>query len=420
MTGLGLVCATGVDLDACFAALMSGESQLTDVARPWAVPPFELGAAVRDLDARRWILSRNLRRMNRLSRMAVVAAMRALQMAHGVQDETAHGAAQEAKRSELGIGVVLGTGLGALEDTIEFVSQLVDSDPALANPGLFPTTVMNVAASQISIELGLQGFNTTVNHKEVSGELALLVAVQVLQLGRADGLLCGGVDELSHPVHHGYRRMGGLAAGRPAPYGPSRNGVALGEGAAVLMLEREVQTRARGGSILAHVLGVGSAAGERSLVGWSAPDTSAPHAGRGRTASDASLEAGEFSVRQALEQAGLGPRDVDLVIAPGAGSPELDALDASVLARVFGAEGVPVTSPHGALGTWMASGALRLVLAVEVLRRGQVFPTALEGAVDPLLPLRLVTRGYEADVDVVLVCGHATGGCSAAAVLGKA
>jgi 3-oxoacyl-(acyl-carrier-protein) synthase len=310
-------------------------------------------------------------------------------------------------------GAVIGTGLGALADTVSFIEQILQGDPAQANPGLFPATVMNVAASQISMELGLTGFNTTINHKEISGELVLLLAFDVLRLGRADGLLCGGVDELTRPVFHGYRRFGALASGRPRPYRSGRAGMVLGEGAAVLLLEPLEVARERGAEVLAEVAGASAMGGERPLVGWG------PAGEQGRVVGPA-LEAGVAAVEGALAEAGLSAGDVDLVIGSGNGSRDLDRLEAEVLARVFEGRAVPLTSPHGALGSWMAAGALRLALGVEVLRSGRVFPTATRGDPDPQVVVPgLHTAGREPPPrpSVVLVCGHATGGGSSAVVL---
>lgn len=399
VTGVGVVSAAGAGVDQCFESLLSGRHLLCDLGQAWAAPPHNLGAAAGDFDAREWIPPRRLRRINGLSRMALVAGIQALR--------------QSGMESGPQTGVVIGTGLGALADTVEFIGQLLDEDPSLANPALFPATVMNVAASQISIELGLQGFNTTVSHKEISGELALMIAVQALRLGRADGILCGGVDELSRATHHGYRRLGGLASGVARPYRRGRDGVVLGEGAALLLIEQTDGARARGGTILAEVAGVGAAGGDRPLVAWG------PTIESGRKVGPA-LEAGVEAATRALEHAGLDPEEIDLVIGQGCGSRDLDRLEAQVLQRVFAGRAVPVTSPHGTLGTWMASGSLRLATAVEVLRSGRIYPTVTGGELDPDVPVAgLVTDTREASVGTVLVCGHAAGGGSCAVVLAK-
>jgi 3-oxoacyl-[acyl-carrier-protein] synthase II len=270
------------------------------------------------------------------------------------------------------------------------MQQVIREGPARANPSLFPGSVMNVAASQVSMLLGLRGYNTTLNHRQISGELAALLAADALRLGRAPALLCGGVDELTRAVHHGHRRLAALAAGAPRPYGAGRDGVVLGEGAAVLCLERAAGALARGARVLARVAGVGSAGG---------PDAPAR------------------ALRLALEQAGLEPGDVDLVLGCGGGHPLLDRQEALAISEVLGPD-VPLTSPHGTLGSWMAAGALRLVAAVQCLQQAAIFPTVMASEADPGLPTGgLVTRPREAPLRAVLVSGQATGGSSAAVLL---
>lgn len=396
ITGMGVVSPAGIDADSLYDALVAGGDCIADLEQPWASPPYNMAAAVGDFGAAGYIPPRRLRRMNRLSQMAVVAALQARNHAGlGEGSET---------------GIVLGTGLGALSETVAFMQQLLE-DPAEASPALFPSSVMNVAAAHVSMELGLHGYSTTVNHKETSGELALVVATDLIRLGHARILLVGGVDELNAPAHHGYRRFGALARGKPYPYRAQREGLALGEGACVLAVENVEQARQRGAHILAEIAGTGAAGGCRPLVGWG------PSLDSGRQRGPA-VEAGVIAIRQALADAGMKPDEVDLVIGSGCGSKDLDRLEAAVLGEVFGSRPVALTSPHGAVGTWMAGGALRVATGVSALCRGVVYPTVTSGEVDPDVPVHgLVTTPRQFEIRAVLICGLATGGGSAAIIL---
>ena len=404
ITGLGVVSPAGIGSGAFFEALTSGRSLVADLHAPWAQAPFAHGAAVRDTGARGRIAASKLRRMGRLSQMAVVAALEALEQSGPADPDT---------------GVVMGTGFGALEETVTFIGELLAEGAGAANPALFPASVMNVAAAHISMELGLPGYNTTVNHKEISSEMALLVAADALRLGHVGRLLVGGVDELSAPLHHGYRRLGALTQGQARPYGLGRDGVCLGEGAAVVALELRERALARGAAVLCEVAGIGAAGGPRPLVGWG------PASEAGRTIGP-SVAAGVAAVEAALDDAGApgGPGSrmcssaIDLVIGCGCGSPELDRLDADVIGAALQGRGVLVTSPHGALGTFPAAGAVRLASAVETLRRGCVYPTIADGEVDPeAVPGVLVKEILRREVREVMLLSHASGGGSAAIVL---
>ena len=402
ITGLGVLTAAGQGLAPTMEALREGRTCFSDLNQDWARPPYHQGATVGEFSMGKPIPPRRLRRINRLSRLALAAAYQALQQAglEGRED----------------VGVVLGTGLGALEETVTFMGQILKEGASAATPGLFPASVMNVAAAQVSMELGLLGYNTTVNHKEVSAELALGVAADAIRLGHADAVLAGGVDELSWPVHHGYRRLHALGCEAPAPYSQGRDGMTLGEGAAAFALEEEQHARRRGAVVLARLAGAGSAGGERPLVSWGP-------AMEGDRRVGPAVEAGARAMSLALQQAGVTPDAVDLVIGSGCGSPELDRLEAAALGQVFGSRPVPVTTPHGTLGSWMSGGSVRLASALGAMADQQIYPTTGHGEDDPEVALPgLVTAARAGRLETVLICGHATGGASAAVVLrpGKA
>jgi 3-oxoacyl-[acyl-carrier-protein] synthase II len=262
------------------------------------------------------------------------------------------------------------------------------------------------------MELDLRGYNTTVNHKEVSAEMAVEVAAGALRLGHVTRVLVGGVEALSEPLHHGYRRLGALSrSGSPRPYRAQRDGLCLGEGAAVVALECREHALARGATVLAELVGVGAAGGPRPLAGWGP----AWEAGR---ALGPSPEAGVVAVQAALEEASIRPAEVSLVVGCGCGSRDLDQLDAEVLRSALDGASPWVTSPHGTIGTFPAAGALRLVSAVEALRRGCVYPTCGHGELDPAaVPGLLAETRHEQRLDSVLLVSHASGGASAALVL---
>jgi 3-oxoacyl-(acyl-carrier-protein) synthase len=397
ITGLGAVTPAGVGADSLAVALFAGRSLLEPIGEPWALPPHELGARVRgEFGARERIPAARLRRIGRLSRMATVAAHDALEASAAPDRES--------------VGVVIGTGFGALDDTVAFLEQLREVGAAEATPALFPASVMNVAAAHVSMELGLRGYNTTVNHKEASAELAILCAEGALSLGHAPRLVAIGVEELGRSLHHACRRLGALASGAPRPYRAGRDGFVLGEGACAFALEPLEVARERGAPVLAVIAGVGAAGGERPLCGWG------PSLEAGREQGP-DLAAGTEAVERALEDAEVDPGEVDLVVGCGCGARELDRLDAAVISGVF-SRAVPVSSPHGALGTWAAGGALRLAAGVLAIQRGEVFPTFGGGAPDLEAPVPgLVSVARRTPVETVLVTAHATGGSSAAVVL---
>ena len=122
--------------------------------------------------------------------MAIVAAQQALGRTAPLSGPQTVSAVEHYGGDRL--GVVLGTGLGMLDLTLEFLAQMVQEGPAAASPATFPYTVMNAGAALVAMELGLRGPNVTVNHRDLSAHEALAHGCDLLHLGRADALLVGG------------------------------------------------------------------------------------------------------------------------------------------------------------------------------------------------------------------------------------
>jgi 3-oxoacyl-[acyl-carrier-protein] synthase II len=319
ITALGVVSPLGVGEAAFFAALDGGASAATVDADGIAT------ARVGEFGAKQHIAPGQLRRLPRLSQMAIVAGKQALAQGAPPYDSTR-------------IGVVLGTGLGTLDETIAFMRGYLEGGPEAASPLLFPSSVMNAAAGQLALECKLRGVNSTVNHRDASPLSALTMACDLLELGRADALLVGAVDELSAPALAGYRKLGAGA-------------LVLGEGAGMLLVEREEAARARGATIRAWVAGRGERGDDRARVGW------------GRAGGNGSwLEAA-----RAVREAAAGRR-IDAVLS-GANGTAFDAHEAAAVHDGLGAA-PPSTSLVGRVGESFSSPIFRLLAAVHTLESG--------------------------------------------------
>jgi 3-oxoacyl-[acyl-carrier-protein] synthase II len=374
ITGFGVVSAVGVGAPRFFQALAGGECA---IARDGGGL---LAARVGEFGARAQIPAASLRRMPRPAQMLLVAAKEALAGASPSADATR-------------IGVVVGTGLGTLDETISFMQGYLESGPEGASPLLFPSSVMNAAAGHLALELKLRGLNTTINHRDLSPLGALLMACDQLELGRADAVLCGAVDELNPPALAGYRALACLAEDAMRPYDQRPSGIAVGEGAAALLLEREADARARGAPILARLAGRGEAGEARARVGW----------GHG-VAWPAAVSAVERAA---------GGGEVDLVLGGGNGS-TLDTRELAALDGGLGGRAVPVTSILGATGEFMSSGLLRVGAALMALERQLIPPTV--GCQKPT-SARVALEARPAHIRRALVASCAQGGANAAVVL---
>jgi len=351
VTGRGLLCSLGDDAGAVHRGLCEGRNGFGSIegfdAAPLARPE---GGEVRGFDPKQYLGQKNMRPLDRTARLAVTAAHLAL---------TDGGWTAEA-RSTNEVGLVLGTMYGSVRTIAEFDRRAVEAGPFYASPLDFANTVINAAAGQTAIWHGLRGLNTTVATGQTSGLRAIAYAAGLIQSGRADVLLAGGVEELCLESFISMERAG-LVVSReaplPIPFGASRGGFLLGEGAALLVLEGADVAARRAAPVLAEVRGYGVSFDPR----------------QGRDEGFAS-QATERAVSSALLGAGLGPEEISGLSASANGGPH-DDLEALGLARALGsrAGALPITAIKGCLGeTLGADGGLQAVVALESLRTGEL------------------------------------------------
>jgi 3-oxoacyl-[acyl-carrier-protein] synthase II len=405
VTGIGTVSALGVGKAALLAALREGRCGIA------AIPPgrrdrsfaadsrVSLAALARDFEPRAFVDPMALRRMDRAGAMAIAAGRLALEDSGLTVDSTR-------------TGIALGTGGAGIESSGAFFRVIAEQGPAAANPMIFPNTVPNAPAGQLAIALAARGPNATFAERGVAGEAAIACAALWLEAGRADAVLAGGVDELCGHLVEGYERFGALAREAARPFDRRRDGFVLGEGASVLVLEREDAARARGARIYARVAAI--AQGFEPGPGGLRATLRAP---RGSAAI-----ARTFA--RALAESGAAAR-LGWACASAAGSAALDAVEAGALAEALGERisGVPISSLAGAAGHGMAGGALRAAASCLAIAHGLVPACVGLEEADPALSPRLdLVRGAarERPVAAVLETGVAEGGAAAAIVFERA
>jgi 3-oxoacyl-[acyl-carrier-protein] synthase II len=397
ISGIGLVTPLGTGRQVFGARLFAGECGVAPITGfATAHLASHLGAEVKDFKPRDFIAAATLRRMDRLSRMAVAGARLAVADAALRIDAT--------NRDRMGI--VLGSAFGATDVAAQFGRTIFTEGPGWANPILVPNTVINAPAGHVSIELGIRGINATVNHREASAETAIAYAAAEIQQGRAEVMLAGGADILSpfcFEVLSHFKALSPLdGAGEAArPFDRRHNGPVAGEGAGIVCLETLEHAQARGVTPYAEVAGWGLSAAPAPLSSW-------PAEPRGPV----------LAMRRALAAAAANPGAVDYVCAAANGHPALDGLEAAALETVFGSrkDGPLVSSLKGALGESFSSGGIRAAATVLAIQGGCIPPTL--GLADPLPPLHFVMDGSRsAKLRLALVNGLAAGGTFASLAL---
>jgi 3-oxoacyl-[acyl-carrier-protein] synthase II len=252
---------------------------------------------------------------------------------------------------------------GSIHSITSFDWSGLEDGPNLVNPMDFPNTVINSAAGQAAIKFKLGGVNSTICAAQASGLYALDYAAGFLRLGRARMFVAGGAEELSEECWQGFRKNDLLSASNIArPFHPSRDGVVLGEGAALLVLESAESALARGAQPWAEIAGFGCAQDANSTSAF------APRA-----------EGAAFAIQTALESAGISSSRIACIIASAAGSQAGDEMETRALQNVFGARlgEIPICAPKAALGESLgAAGAMNSLIATLALGKQCLPPTA--------------------------------------------
>jgi 3-oxoacyl-[acyl-carrier-protein] synthase II len=398
ITGLAAFSPLGTDADVFCERVLTGTTGVRRIGS-FDTAGFRStqAAELADFDPAAHIAPMKLRRMDDVGSLSVAAARVAL-------------AASGRPPSTDGyddVGVVLGTCTCGVHSTGEFLDRMLALGPAGAPALLFSNTVGNAAASLIGLEFGLRGPNTTVSYKEASGMAALGLAVDLVRAGKARALVSGGAEDiydLYFKVHDWFgvlSRTGAQPEGA-RPFDATRNGFVMGEGAYLLVVEDADSADGRGAPVLAEILGLGGAAATTPVNAW--PTDPEPLA---------------RCMREALEDAGVGPEDIGAVYASANGSPAFDAVEAAALRQTFGDLPTLVTSVKGAIGEGGMAAAGSVVAAVLCGARGAVPPTAGLLEPDPALgPLSFVVGSARAlPAPSVLVTSFASGGTCYAVVL---
>jgi 3-oxoacyl-[acyl-carrier-protein] synthase II len=333
ITGTGAVCPLGRTAPEFVRRLFAGDTAI----RP--MTPEERGSLQATHVARcdgftpqPEIPAMKARRLDLGSQFAVIACAQALA-------EAGYDVAAAPEQT----GIALGTGSAGAGALTEFLRVLLTESPEAAPPFHFPNTVANAPASQVSIELKLLGPNVTITQKDPSALNALLFSSIALASGRARAMLAGGVDEWNPAYAMGFDRVGALR-------GELRDsGIVQGEGGFAVLLETDASLRSRGARPLARLTGLAMAG--------------APCEPYRFTADPIAIER---AIRGALNDAGVSPAQIDLLLPSRNGVVAMDEAETAVLRRVFEAPPRAV-SVKDAIGEMAAAGGGQIVAACRAV-----------------------------------------------------
>ncbi|MFF3956090.1 beta-ketoacyl-[acyl-carrier-protein] synthase family protein [Streptomyces sp. NPDC001890] len=371
VTGLGMITPVGNDTESTWRGVCAGASPARTVAQLEGCA-IDFACMVDGIDLDAAIGGRASFRMGKYVKLAVLAAREA------VADAGLDPARWEGSR----VAVVVGTSSGGSASLTEQAVVLDRLGAGATSPSGILLTIPNMPAAEIAIQLRATGPSMAPCTACSSGATALSVARDLLVTGQCDIAIAGATESIVYPAAMAAFARSGAGArrdGDPAglcrPFAADRAGLVMGEGAAVMVLERTDDARARD-------------AAPRALLAGTGATTDAHHPISPRP----SGKVAQAAVEAALRDAGWAAEDVEHVNAHGTATPVNDAVEAALIARVY-PHRPPVTAPKGVLGHCMgAAGAIEAGLTVLTLQRGVVPPIANLDAPAPEFDIDCVTK----------------------------
>lgn len=394
VTGLGAVTPVGATAAETWASLLAGRSGIAPLSEPWAagLPVRMAGRVTADLAS--LLSTPEYKRMDRCGQLALIAAREA--WAHAGRPDT------DPER----LAVVIGSGYGGLDTTLEQARMLDARGPRRVSPHTLTRIMTNAPSAWVSIDVGARGGARTPVSACASGAEAISQAADLIRAGAADVVIAGGVDSCVNGLTiSGFAQIRALSTRNEDPQAASRpfdrdrDGFVMAEGAGIVVLEREDHARARGAEILGVIAG--------SAVTSDAVDI---------VAADPAMQ--RRVLQKAIAAAGLTGQDIGFVHAHATSTPVGDRLEAEAISAVVGDQ-VPVTSTKALTGHLLGgAGALGAIVTVQAVRTG-AFPGTLNlDNPDPDIHLNLIAqtaRGFTARAGIANAFGF--GGHSASLVI---
>jgi 3-oxoacyl-[acyl-carrier-protein] synthase II len=395
VTGIGVVSSIGLGRAAFFESLEKGVSGISPVAAFDASPLGRLYAGeVQQFDARDHTTQGEQRRMGRCAAMALAAARMA------VTDAEIKDGALAGPRT----AVVIGTTMGEARILAELEYEWITAGPQAVTRALIPKYGSTLLPIHVARAVGAQGMVLALPAACAAGNYAISFAADLIRSGRADVAVCGAAEILQELQFSGFVRLAAMAPERCQPFDLNRQGLLLGEGSGMLILESEAHAQRRGARLQAEVREYGLSC-------------DAYHITRPHPEAAGSIAA----MRGAIERSGLVPADVDFVNAHGTGTRANDLAEAKVMRDIFGERRVPISSMKSMLGHCMgAASALEAIGCVFTLETGLYPPTIGYDTPDPECDLDVVANtARRGKSDVVLNNSLAFGGYNAVTLFAK-
>ncbi len=404
VTGLGLLCGVGNTAPEVWRQLVAGASGMAPIQGfDTTGYPVTFAAEVKNFDPLNFVEKKEARKMGRFIHFAFAAAQEA--MAQSGLKITPENADR--------VGVFIGSGIGGFEIIEREHANLMNGGPRKLSPFFIPATIINMAAGQLSIRYGAKGPISATATACATSANSIGDSVRMILHGDADVMIAGGSEAAVTPLSvGGFASMRALSTrnGDPTrasrPFDKDRDGFVIGEGAGILILEELEFARARGATILAEIIGYGMSADAYHMTGI-APE------GAGA----------QRSMRAALKDAGIEPREVGYINAHATSTPAGDGNESRAIELVFGEHAlsgaVKISGTKSMTGHLLGgAGGLEAGITVLALQNQALPPTTNLDTPDPECRLDYVpNQAIGHSFEVALSNSFGFGGINASLVM---
>lgn len=403
VTGIGIVSPIGTGKENFWNGILEGQCGIKTISS-FDTSAFKVKVAgeIRDFEASDYIAKKEAKRMDRFTHFAIAASKLALSDANfEVTEDNAHR-----------LGVYMGSGIGGLITIQENTDKMLEKGVDRISPFFIPMSISNMAAGNVSIEVGAKGSCLTYNTACASSASAIGEALKELRYGHHDVILAGGTEaSISSLGIGGFQAMTALCESEDPmrasiPFDKDRSGFVMSEGAAMLVLERLDHALNRGATIYAELLGYGSTSDSHHIT------TPAPGG-----------EGGARAMKMAIEDAGLTPEQISYVNAHGTSTPYNDIFETAAIKSTFGdyAYKLPVSSTKSMTGHLLgAAGGIESAVCALSVQNDFIPPTINFTEADPLCDLDYVPNvGRKLPVNYALTNSLGFGGHNASLIYGK-
>ncbi|MBR3119098.1 MAG: beta-ketoacyl-ACP synthase II [Oceanobacillus sp.] len=403
VTGLGAVTPLGNNVETMWENILAGKSGVDFVTKVNKDHyPAKVAAEVKDFEPTEYMDKKDVRKMDPFTQYAVAAAKMAVEDAKlTIDDSNAHR-----------VGVWIGSGIGGMKTWEDQHTKLLEKGPKRVSPFFVPMMIPDMAAGQVSIQLGAKGINSCSVTACASGANSIGDAFKAVQRGDVDYIIAGGTEApISDMAFAGFSSAKALSTNEDPstasrPFDKNRDGFVMGEGAGILILESLDSAIERGAKIYGEIVGYGATGDAYHIT---APAENGEGAAR--------------AMQLALKDAGIAPEEVDYINAHGTSTNLNDKYETAAIKSVFGdyANKLAISSTKSMTGHLLgAAGGVEAVISIKSIKDSIVPATINYETPDPDCDLDYVpNEARQQNVDVVVSNSLGFGGHNVALVFKK-